>query len=230
MGFHIRPASQSRGDVDFILRAHDSALPFLASVGSAQWGDELFSARPSAVEGTRRSVEQSQANEEGERFVRTFIAEVERDTVSVEGSRTIPADFTTVPCAVASINRVFPTYVLAANQLDKHIDASRQASDFFFLDRLVVDRNVGARAKGAGKVLLDHCKAICRTRGKRYLFADCFAGPPTGLPEYYHAQGFELLDHFTVPSKHVRGTDWHGVLLRFDLYADGKDGRRVLDA
>ncbi|KAE8220948.1 hypothetical protein CF319_g5607 [Tilletia indica] len=46
----IRPASLERGDDHFVLTAFDSALPYLASIGSgAQWGSTPFTSKPAVV-------------------------------------------------------------------------------------------------------------------------------------------------------------------------------------
>lgn len=202
MAFVVRPASEKRGDVDFLLKAHDAAVVYLQSIGSQQWGSEPFSTRTRAVNAIQQLVRDSEEQRKGDQLVRTFVAETDQQPVA---------------CAAASVGAQFPSYVKAAENLATYVQSSDQAKDYLYLDRLISDRTVGQRAKGAGTVLLDHARQICREQGKTKLYSDCFAGPPDGLRNYYQANGFRVLGPFCVPAKHVDGTVWNGILLVCDV-------------
>lgn len=211
MVFVVRAASERRGDVEFMLRAHDSAVQYLLSIGSQQWGKEPFSTRAPAVEAIKALVRESQEQRQGDDLVRTFVAEAQ-----------------SVPCAAASVSARFPVYVRKAGHLSEYVQASEGERDFLYLDRLISDRSAGVVARGAGKRLLEHARQLCREHGKRKLYSDCFAGPPDGLRDYYQANGFRVLGPFDVPAKHVSGVVWRGVLLLYEL--NEEDDGRVLDA
>lgn len=207
-GFHIRPAQEAKQDSTFILQAHDSAVDFLTNtVGSTQWGNEPFSKRERAVNLIKQLVIKSEEELTGDQFIRTVIAE----KLSLDGEQTIK-------CGAATVDAIFPTYVTSVEGLREHIQSSLESKDFLYLDRLISDRNAPDNlSKGVGKSLLDYCKSLTRKEGKRFLYSDCFAGPPFGLREYYQSQGFRIIGPFGVPNKHVEGTDWPGVLLCCDL-------------
>jgi hypothetical protein len=207
-GFHIRPAKEAKQDSEFILQAHDSAVRFLTdTVGSNQWGNEPFSKRERAVNLIKELVTKSEEELVGDQYLRTVIAEKS----DINGGERIK-------CGAATVDAVFPAYVTNVKELREHIQSSLNSRDFLYLDRLISDRNTPNKlSKGVGKSLLDYCKTLTRKEGKRFLYSDCFAGPPFGLSEYYQSQGFRVIGPFEVPNKHVDGTDWPGVLLCCDL-------------
>lgn len=207
-GFLIRPAQEAKQDSTFILQAHDSAVTFLTeTVGSNQWGNEPFSKRERAVKLIKELVSKSEEELIGDQYIRTVIAE----KIPSNGQQPIK-------CGAATVDAVFPTYVTTVEELRAHIQSSIDSKDFLYLDRLISDRNTPNNlSKGVGKSLLDYCKTLTKQEGKRFLYSDCFAGPPFGLCEYYQSQGFRVIGPFGVPNKHVDGTDWPGVLLCCDL-------------
>lgn len=171
--FVIRPASTLRGDGTFILKAHDSALPYLASIGSQQWGSEPFSERASATDKIHELVRQSEQSREEGNSIRAFVAERKLDEPPF-----------VVRCGAVIIEELFPTYVTSQQHLRKHISQSVDTNNFIYLSRLVTDRSIPRElCRGAGKTLLEYIKEVARRLDKLVIFSDCYAGPPTGLVE-----------------------------------------------
>jgi len=96
-----------------------------------------------------------------------------------------------------------PAYVPAATEPELYINL------------LVTDHSPSAR--GAGRHLLDHARAVARERGVTQIRVDCYAGHGGGLVRYYERQGFTATDSFSVDQ--VNGP-WAGQVLRQRLETD----------
>lgn len=79
--FHVREAETSLGDDEFVISAFDSALPYLASIGSHEmWGSTPFSERDGWAAETSQQIKDAETYRltgQGEEALRVFIAEVE---------------------------------------------------------------------------------------------------------------------------------------------------------
>lgn len=161
-------------DIDFVLHAFDSALPYLASIGSeAQWGTALFSKKPERRKQFTDSVQESYG------LANTQHAEqsdVKRWQHMLVYEIKTPDDKWTRVAALGVSNR-FPDYVpkdLASSDL-------RQATDYHYLNYLIADRRAGELAKGAAAQLVRYAEEQCKQHGKTTFYGDCWRGNNDGL-------------------------------------------------
>lgn len=161
----------TENDVDFILHSFDSALPYLASIGSqAQWGTKPFSEKPDVVSHFTKYVRDSyelQANpaKGGPGWHDMLLYEV----------KTPEGQWTRV--AALGISVGFPDYVpeaLAGRQ-------TRDATDFVYLKYLVTDRRAASLAKGSATQLMTVAEQQARDMGKSVCYGDCWRGNGDGL-------------------------------------------------
>ncbi|EST07933.1 Acyl-CoA N-acyltransferase [Kalmanozyma brasiliensis GHG001] len=198
-------ADPDESDVDFILYAFDSALPYLASIGSeAQWGTELFSQKPERRKQFTEFVQKSydlNARQEADsnddcpwQLMTLFEVRTEDDKW--------------VRVAAQGLSTRFPDYVpesLASKDL-------RQAGDFLYLNYLIADRRKGDLAKGSAPHLISFAEQQCRKRHKTPFYGDCWRGNNDGLLKYYQKLGFNPIGPFDVKDKHGPGLPWFGYL------------------
>lgn len=163
-------SNPDESDVDFILHAFDSALPYLASIGSeAQWGTVPFSVKPERVSHFTQYVQecyalQSYPDKGGPGWQDMYLYEVLTD-----------ATWTRV--AVAGLSVHFPDYV----PLDLADDSTRKATDYVYLKYLVTDRRSGGLAKGSATQLMTFVETVSRDMGKKVCYGDCWRGNGDGL-------------------------------------------------
>lgn len=149
--FHIRLASTTKGDPEFIIKAFDSAIPYLASIGShEQWGPIPFSEREGWTAETLQQVR------DGEDALQIFIVEAEGE---------VPVGF-----AFVRENHV-PEYILSQDHIA--IDDADKNSCVYIE---VIVRVPGAAGAGAGAALIQGIREFGRGRGKRAMFMDGWAG------------------------------------------------------
>lgn len=167
-------ADPDESDVDFILYAFDSALPYLASIGSeAQWGTRLFSENPDRRKQFTEYVQKSYNlnarpeadSEDGSPWQLMTLFEVKT------------ADGKWLRVAAQGLSTSIPDYVpesLAGKDL-------REASDFLYLNYLIADRRKADLAKGAAPLLIAFAEEQCRKRHKMLFYGDCWRGNDDGL-------------------------------------------------
>ncbi|CBQ72229.1 conserved hypothetical protein [Sporisorium reilianum SRZ2] len=189
-------------DVDFILFAFDSALPYLASIGSAaQWGTILFSTTPKRVQGFTDFVQvsydlHSRPIQDGAAWQHMGIYEI----------KTKDGQWTRVAAQGLSIS--IPSYVpeqLAGKDM-------REATDYLYLNYLIADRRKGHLAKGAAAQLVAYADGQAKQMNKAVFYSDCWRGNNDGLLRYYQSLGFSPIGLFDVPDKHGPGLPWTGYL------------------
>ena len=157
--FHVRPASLDSDDVEFILAAWDSTLPFLASIGASEmWGDQPFSQREGQrqeiidiIEGTKKEVDG------GRQF---WIAEIHRAEKVVK-------------VGAALTREVLPGYLTEHVDLRSHVNSSKT---LLYLEVLIADHRSNTRHRGAGKALIEALEQRVRPYGKGSLYVDVWAG------------------------------------------------------
>lgn len=189
--FHIR-STPLPTDAPFILEAFDSALPHLASIGSAQqWGTTPRSTQPVFVEHVRAAVAKAHSPSTDDAV---FVAEVtltpdlEKSLdlnldVDGDGAQTPrvrkDADQLQDPMlavAAAALTSEFAAYVLAQEHLKPLVASAIESADFFYLSVLVSDFRAGELRRGAGGVLMGRVREYARRKGKKAVWCDCWAG------------------------------------------------------
>lgn len=149
--FHVREASTTKGDPEFIIATFDSAISYLASIGShEQWGPTPFSEREGWTAETLQQVRDA-----GDTF-RIFI---------VEATGEVPVGF-----AFVRENHV-PEYIFSQDHI-KIDDADKDSCVYIE----VMIRVPGAAGAGAGTALIQGIRAFGCGRGRRVLFVDGWAG------------------------------------------------------
>ena len=162
-------------DVDFVLHAFDSALPYLASIGSeAQWGTEPFSQKPKVRQAFADFAQESYGlNTDPEPTPQSEAPSWQHLTLYEVKT----ADGAWLRVAAQGVSTSFPDYVpeeLAAKQV-------RDATDYLYLNYLIADRRTGDLAKGAGNRLVEFGEQQGRARGKTMFYGDCWRGNRDGL-------------------------------------------------
>lgn len=154
-GFQLRTACGDNDDDGwFVIHAFDSALPYLASIGSeAQWGTQPFSEKPALVATILGFI-----RDPSPPWKRMVIAETH------DGTRV----------AAMGLSDEMPGYV-------KDIDIKNRADDFVYLNYLIIHRNTGADAKGSGAELIKEAIQECKRQGKKRILSDCWRGNGDGL-------------------------------------------------
>lgn len=196
--FQVREADSVEGDGKFIIAAFDSALPYLASIGSQeQWGLTPFSERDGWVAETLQQVRDADAYRlTGKGYaLRIFIVEAEvpasdddkgsTPDVGVlrmadrrhelhsranpgQGNNALPVGF-----AFVRENDI-PAYILAQEHLIIE-DADRNSC--VYIEVMVADQRVdSALRKGSGAALIQGIKEFGRKCEKTCLYIDGWAG------------------------------------------------------
>ena len=165
----IREATTST-DTAFIISCFDSALPYLASIGSkGQWGTELFSERQWFCDEIRGFVE-------GDRDLATgiaWIADVEDENDGHGETRPAGAMVLTTTGHQAPQSVLPPVKEL-------------------YVKFLITDRRLEAVSKGVGACLLDFAKDFTRKQSIKLLRVDCWSGGNGGLVKYVPSWTFCL--------------------------------------
>ncbi|ROV92409.1 hypothetical protein VPNG_09590 [Cytospora leucostoma] len=197
--FHVREAETSLGDDQFVFATFDSALPYLASIGSYEmWGLIPFTERDGWTTETSQQVKDAETYRSTGRgdALRIFIVEAELPAEVVEeggpGSsvgillsadkrhelqtRTRPEDGRTVlPVCFAFVREdCIPKYIASQEHLRLE-DADREAC--LYIEVMVADHRVGSDLrKGCGAVLIQGIKEYGQRTYRRALFVDGWAG------------------------------------------------------
>ncbi|OAL47293.1 hypothetical protein IQ07DRAFT_590145 [Pyrenochaeta sp. DS3sAY3a] len=241
--FHIR-TTPLQTDTPFILEAFDSALPHLASIGSAaQWGTTPRSTQPVFVEHVRASVAAAQS---ASTEAAVFVAEVALtpgleksrldSNLNVEGDgdaagagaqaprvrKDADTPYPMLQVAAAALTGEFAAYVLAQEHLKPLVAGAIESADFLYLSVLVSDFRAGEMRRGAGGALMAQVRAYARGRGKRAVWCDCWAGNGGKLVGYYEKLGFVAVGEFAATKDD--GVVWEGKLLRMDVGGSEEDG------
>ncbi|KAI0182899.1 GNAT family protein [Xylaria flabelliformis] len=169
---HVRSASLGGGDIEFILAAWDSTLPFLASIGAGEmWGDEPFSQREGQQQEITEIIRQSEEDPQND-FRRLLVAEV---NAPAEGTAK------TVPVGAAIVRDALPYYLLERPELKGEIE---KADSLLFIEVLITDHRAHRRHQGAGAALVEAIKRRTRSSGKSAVYVDAWAGNGRKLNNY----------------------------------------------
>lgn len=158
-------------DVHFVLYAFDSALPYLASIGSeAQWGTIPFSEKPERVQGFEKFVQGSYVLDaspvqDGAAWQQMVLYEIK--TPDGRWSRV----------AAQGLATGFPDYV-PEHLADKTV---REATDYLYLSYLIADRRKGGLAKGSAAQLVAFADGQAKKLKKKVIYGDCWRGNNDGL-------------------------------------------------
>ncbi|CDS82444.1 uncharacterized protein SPSC_03263 [Sporisorium scitamineum] len=189
-------------DVDFVLYAFDSALPYLASIGSeAQWGTVPFSEKPERRQRFEKFVQGSY-----DLHTRPIQDAAAWQHMAIYEIKTPDEKWTRV--AAQGLATGFPTYV------PEHLadDKVREATDYLYLNYLIVDRRKGKLAKGSAARLVAFADGQAKQLNKKMFYGDCWRGNGDGLLKYYQSLGFSPIGPFDVQDKHGPGLPWTGYL------------------
>ncbi|KAJ1028386.1 hypothetical protein NDA16_001553 [Ustilago loliicola] len=170
----LNVANPDESDVDFILYAFDSALPYLASIGSeAQWGTVPFSKKPERRRSFSEYAQESyKLNAESKPTLHSSTDNYQHLIVYE-----VQTEAGWLRVAALGISTGFPGYVpqeLAAEKV-------RKATDYLYLNYLIVDRRTGDLAKGSGNHLVTFATEQARSLDKRIFYGDCWRGNNDGL-------------------------------------------------
>ena len=173
----VREASSSLGDVDFIVSAFDSTLPYLQSIGSGeQWGATPFFEREGFLQETFESVARSEkyAKTRSGQQISVLIAEVEcpdgmpdgpHSRVDEDGRRLVAVGTATVR------GGGFPEYLMKQKSFDRV-----EMRDFLYIEVMVTHHRMGLAIKGAGATLMENILKYARNEGKKVLYVDGVSG------------------------------------------------------
>lgn len=156
--FHVRPASLDSDDVEFILAAWDSTLPFLASIGAGEMWDQPFSEREGQRQETIDIIHGTTRELDGGR--QFWIAEI-------HGAEEV------IKVGAALTREVLPAY------LTQRIDmksAGNSNKALLYLEVLIADHQPNKRHSGSGKALIEALEQYARADGRSSLYVDVWAG------------------------------------------------------
>ncbi|GAC76973.1 LAMMER dual specificity kinases [Moesziomyces antarcticus T-34] len=203
-------ANAEESDVDFVIHAFDSALPYLASIGSeAQWGTTPFSEKPKVKSSFSAYAQRSYDIYSAESG--SVTNEKDWKHLVLYEVRTTDGLWTRV--AALGVSCDFPDYVpdsLAG-------EGAKAAGNYAYLNYLISDRRAGDLAKGAAANLIPLAERQARALGKIIFYGDCWRGNNDGLIKYYERLGFQPVGPFEVPDKHGPNLEWTGYLFSKQL-------------
>ncbi len=169
----LRDARLAFDDVQFIVEAFDSTLPYLASIGSGeQWGPVPFSERDGFIKEALESVEQSEKHALTgiSDAIHIIIAETESPTTTTINLRYRIDEnkqrLLSIGTATVRENWL-PSYIA----LQTHL-ALGPIENTLYLEVMITDYRAGASRKGAGAALIQGAIDYGRKAGKRTLFVD----------------------------------------------------------
>lgn len=172
----------SETDLEFVLRAFDSALPYLASIGSeAQWGTIPFSQRPQTVQSWSEYIAESNRihkKDSSTESTNSTIEDVEswKQMVILEIRPQESSEWRRV--AAMGISVEVPDYVTP----DLLAQEIRQEAKFIYLNYLIADRRAVVLARNtAQKLVKEHAIPEAKRIGKHTIYVDCWRGNQGGL-------------------------------------------------
>lgn len=182
--FSIRDAGLVEGDDSFVISVFDASLPYLESIGSlAQWGSTPFSQQPGWVESTQGQIRESERNRISDTTdaLRILIVEAEL----VEHAIAAP-DLKDMHSRVSNDGRCFVSVGFAfvrGNWFPTYLPAATipQAGQFkpeesLYVEVMVSDNRTKDLFCGVGAALLQEVRNYGRSRGKKALYLDGWAG------------------------------------------------------
>ncbi|KAI1160182.1 acetyltransferase [Nemania serpens] len=161
---HVRSASLGGGDLEFVLAAWDSTLPFLASIGAGEmWGDEPFSQREGQRQEIMEIIQQTEEDPQNDTR-RLLVAEAHT-----------PAEGTakTALVGAAMVRDALPSYLLERPEVKSEIE---KGDSLLFIEVLVTDHRAHCRHRGAGAALVEAIKRRALSGGKSAVYVDAWAG------------------------------------------------------
>ena len=173
----VREANSSLGDVDFIVSAFDSTLPYPQSIGSGeQWGATPFSQREGFIEETLESVQKSEQYGETKygQQICVFIAEIEcpegmpngaHSRVDGNGRRLMAVGTATVR------GEWFPEYLMREKTFNLV-----EMRDYLYIEVMVTQHLMGLESKGAGAAMMKNILKYAQIKGKKVLYVDGVSG------------------------------------------------------
>ncbi|KAJ9477939.1 hypothetical protein PHBOTO_001488 [Pseudozyma hubeiensis] len=203
-------SNPSESDVEFILRAYDSTLPYLSAIGSEeQWGTKPFSSRPDTVAKYTTMIDIGYRHHSN--FLQTGLEHPEQSGVflcEVKNRQQLWTRKAALQCA-----STFPDYVpeRLADQ------ATRQAKNYVYLNSIITDRRAGPLEKRALEALYIFGLVWAQQFDKTMVYGDVWAGNGGSLLKYYRDLGGSVIGTFEVQDKHGPGMPWTGYLVRKDL-------------
>jgi hypothetical protein len=178
--FSIRDAGLVKGDNTFIISAFDASIPYLQSIGSqARWGSTPFSQLPGWAEETQKQIRESN-DTTGALHILILEAELLREQasaafdpkdmhsrVSDDGRRFVSVGFAFVR------ENWFPSYLPAAA-----VPQAQQLrlEDNLYVEVMVSDARTKHSFRGGGAALLQELQNYGRSREKKALYLDGWAG------------------------------------------------------
>ena len=212
--FHTRSANSAGDDVEFIVAAWDSTLPYLASVGAGEmWGDQPFSRREGFQEDIAEVVRRAEKNSKSD----------ER--------RLLVAEAGDIPVGAVMIRDALPYYITEREELQAQIKGN---DSFLFIEALISDHRPQPRHRGVGAALIAAVKRRAADSGKKAVYVDAWAGNNRRLnrqvvyylqregiisdlvmTRYYEDQGFTNVGDFSFARRNK--PLWLGTLYRIDL-------------
>ncbi|KAI1506681.1 hypothetical protein F5X99DRAFT_12630 [Biscogniauxia marginata] len=223
--FHIRNA-RVPDDVQFIVEAFDSTLPYLTSIGSGeQWGSTPFSQKTGFTEETQQQLEQSavyHSTGKGE-ALRVLIVEAVLATSPYDTPDLVPEACRSrrgsdgqwlVPVGAIVLREGWvPKYIKSQAHLD--LASGGNNDDFVYIEVMITDYRTGRHRDGAGGALIQAAIEYAKRKGKRRIYVDGWAGNDRKLVRYYARSGFSIVGDYQL--KRGNGTTWTGTLLQMDV-------------
>lgn len=206
--FHVREADSAAHDGEFIIAAFDSALPYLASIGShEQWGLTPFSERKGWAAETMQQIQDAETyrltGQGDARHIFIVDAEVPAQLDGGDKGEKPGVGFQKLadgrheqhfriisgqPKSVLPVGFAFvredhiPGYILRQQHIT--IRNTEQASSAY-IEVMVADQRVGrAIRKGSGAALIQGIHEFGRKATKKSLFIDGWAGNDKKLIEF----------------------------------------------
>lgn len=177
----VRTAIPDSDDLDFIVAAFDSTLPYLTLIGAGEmWGSQPFSQRDGFVEDIQTSIKQSEDYLNS--GVLVLIAEQEPDILQAVHDQDQGKDCWQ-PVAAAIIRDTLPNYLTTNASL---VPILADAEDFLHIEAMVAHCHVGKdrhRGGGAGAAIINEVRERANAKGKVCILTDCWAGNGRGLNE-----------------------------------------------
>lgn len=164
LNFVARDALSADSDIDFIVSAWDSALPFLESIGAGEmWGSTPFSQREGFTEDIANTIRNAQADPLDDAR-RILLAEYHPHEADEAPPRLAGA---------VMIRDALPTYLLKNEDVKAEVDNARS---LLHIEALITDRRAPQTCRGSGAALVAAVVERARRTGKKAVYVDAWAG------------------------------------------------------